>query len=95
MKIRLSAHQLKIESGRYSRNRVERTQRYCTLSSKKDIEYEYHFILICPIYVNIRKKYIDVIYYNRPNMYKFCQLLQKTDKNSLIICQNIFMNHSF
>ena len=44
-----------IETGRYARNHVDRTQRFCTIFECNDIEDEYHFILICPVYRNIRK----------------------------------------
>ena len=58
----ITAHQLKIETGRYSRNHADRKQRLCTICECNDIEDEYHFILIFPIYRNIRKKYINVNY---------------------------------
>ena len=47
---------------------------YYLINIEKD---EYHFILICPVYRNIRKKYINVKYIVRPSMFKLCQLLQE------------------
>ena len=32
---------------------------------------KYHFVLVCPIYSNLRQKYIRPHYYNRPSVYKF------------------------
>ena len=61
--LRLSAHQLRIETGRYSQNRVDRALRLCTLCDRSDIEDEYHFVLICPAYSQIRQKYIRPFYY--------------------------------
>ena len=55
-KIRLSSHNLNIEEGRY-RNEA-RPQRVCNLCDKRDIEDEFHFIIVCPIYSNIRSKFI-------------------------------------
>ena len=82
-KLRLSAHQLKIETGRYTRNRLDRSLRLCTLCDKSDIEDEYHFVLVCPVYESIRKKYICPFYYKRPNVYKFTTLLQINQLNVL------------
>ena len=47
-KIRMSAHKLNIELGRY--NNIERPEKICTLCDAKEIEDEYHFILQCPRY---------------------------------------------
>ena len=39
--LRLSAHQLRIETGRYASNRLDRALRLCILCDKSDIEDEY------------------------------------------------------
>ena len=54
-RLRRSAHQLRIETGRYARNRTDRASHLCTLCDKSDLEDEYHFVLICPVYDSIRK----------------------------------------
>ena len=64
-RLRLSSHQLRIETGRYSQNIVDRAQRMCTFCNKSDIEDEYHFVLMCPVYSILRQKYIRPYYYNR------------------------------
>ena len=51
-KFRLSAHSLNIEKGRY--NNTNRRDRICTLCNSSDIEDEFHFILKCPIYNDLR-----------------------------------------
>ena len=84
-KLRLSAHQLRIETGRYARNRLERALRLCTLCDKSDIEDEYHFVLVCPVY-DSRKKYIRPFYYKRPNVFKFITLMQT---NQLKVLRNL------
>lgn len=81
--LRLSAHQLRIETGRYSQNRVDRALRLCTLCDRSDIEDEYHFVLICPVYIQIRQKYIRPFYYLRPSVYKFINLMQSNQINIL------------
>ena len=82
-KLRLSSHSLKIQTGRYSTQRIDRNQRYCIYCNKHDIEDEYHFILICPCYIDLRKKYIKKYYYVKPSMFKFVELL-KNDKRTIL-----------
>ena len=49
------------------------SDRKCLICNK--IEDEYHFVIECEMYVNIRKKYIARKYWIRPNMYKFVDLI--------------------
>ena len=82
-RLRLSAHQLRIETGRYARNRTDRALHSCKLCDKSDLEDEYRFILVCPAYDSIRKKYILPFYDNRPSVYKFTALMQNKQPNVL------------
>ena len=75
-RLRLSSHQLKIKTGSYSLNRIERNLRYCTLCNSNDIEDEFHFVIICSCYMNIRKHLIKSYYYKRPNIVKFIELMK-------------------
>ena len=59
-KIRLSSHSLAIETGRH--NGILRENRKCTFCDLNDIEDEYHFIIICPLYRDIRRDYIPNYY---------------------------------
>ena len=52
-KLRLSSHSLRIESGRYERNRLDISLRTCQICNTGDIEDEYHFILICNQYLDL------------------------------------------
>ena len=52
-KIRISAHPLTIEIGRYKN--LETEERLCKLCTTQKIEDEYHFLIDCPIYNNSRK----------------------------------------
>jgi hypothetical protein len=72
--IRLSSQALRIESGKH--RSIPRGGRICTLCNKVDLEDEYHFIIICPVYTDLRCKYIKKYFVNKPSMYKFTQLLQ-------------------
>ena len=64
-KLRLSAHSLKIQAGRYGPNRIPRNERYCTFCDLHDVEDFYHFVLICPLYAPLRVKYFDKKFYFR------------------------------
>ena len=55
-KLRLSYHQLCIEPGR--QRGLERAERKCVLCDLNDIEDEYHFVCICPVYYNLRRQYL-------------------------------------
>ena len=45
------------------------------MCNKHVIEDEYHFILICEKYKDIRKKFIKPYYWNKPSSFKLVQLL--------------------
>ena len=70
-RFRLSAHKLEIETGRY--NNIPRDERKCKLCNLNTVESEYHFLLICPIYKDLRTKYS--IRTNWPNLAKFKNIL--------------------
>ena len=53
---RISAHNLEIEHGRYQN--IPREQTLCKLCNLKQVELEYHFLLICPCYTALRQKYL-------------------------------------
>ena len=72
-KIRLSAHTLAVETGRY-RN-IERIEIICINCNLNTIEDEYQFLLECPTYDNLRRKYIKQFYWKRPSVYKVILLL--------------------
>ena len=49
--------------------------RTCNVYHDNLIEDEYHFILVCKKYDNIRKAYIKPYYWRRPSSFKLVQLL--------------------
>ena len=60
-----SSHNLLIETGRHKN--IPRDQRICPMcklqfGQNSDIEDEYHFLLICPTYRDLRKKFIKNYY---------------------------------
>ena len=56
-KFSVSSHQLLIEKERYYN--TERSERKCKMSDYLDIEDEFHFILKCPLYKDLRCIYIS------------------------------------
>ena len=80
-KIRTCAHKLNLEFGRH-RN-VERSERKCRLCNLNEIEDEYHFILQCPLYNDIRMKFIKTYYHKRPSVLKLTQLLTSQNNKEL------------
>lgn len=81
-KFRVSSHDLEIECGRYTR--IARNDRCCKICKSSFIENEYHFLLICPAYANLRKQYLAKYYYTWPNIHKFSRLMMSQNKNELI-----------
>jgi hypothetical protein len=77
-KIRLSSHKLMIEQGRH--RHIAREDRKCELCSRNEIEDEFHFILICDVYGELRARYIPPYYRRRPWMFKLVQLLNVRSK---------------
>ena len=78
-KLRLGSHNLFVERGRW--NKTDYLERKCLLCN--DIEDEYHFVIICTKYFELRVKYIPKIYYTRPSMYKFLKLVNSEDSTLL------------
>ena len=72
-KFRLSAHDLAIETGRYTN--VPREQRFCLQCNMNVVETEYHFLLACPKYRELRHKYFKRYFCHWPNLNKFESLM--------------------
>ena len=78
---RTSSHSLYIERGRH--NNVPRNMRICNHCSLNDIEDEFHFILKCPLYKDLRKRYIKQFYYVKPSAFKLIKLLSVNNVSEL------------
>jgi hypothetical protein len=89
-KLRISAHTLRIETGRYSRPPLDRNERKCQLCNSNDIEDEFHFIFICNTFDHLRQLYFKRYYRTRPSMAKFIDLLQSENKTNILnLCKFI------
>jgi len=55
-KIRTSSHSLEIERGRHSKPKTDRNLRICKLCNSNQVEDEYHFIMQCSLYNDLREE---------------------------------------
>ena len=77
-KLRLSSHDLAIERGRYES--IPRNERICKYCNQNMTENEYHFLLVCPLYRDLRHKYFKKYYCQWPTLNKFDDLMSKKSK---------------
>ena len=69
-----------VERGRWMKPKVQYIDRKCTLRNDNDIQDEYHIVLKCAYYNEVRRKYIKPYYHRHPSMYKFQELMNKSNK---------------
>ncbi len=83
-KLRISAHQLRIELGRYSVPRKTPLEsRTCQLCKTNSIENEIHFVIECPIYQTERKALFDCL-----NSFTQFSTLSRDDKFIFLMTYN-------
>ena len=80
-RFRTSSHNLSIETGRY--DGTPREQRICKSCNMNKIENEYHFLLVCPNYRQLRTKYFKPYFWHWPSLYKFENLMSTCSKKSI------------
>ena len=80
-KFRLSSHNLEIETGRHGN--IPRADRKCKKCNSDVIEDEYHFLLVCPLYRELRQNYLKPYYCHWPTINKFENLM--SSKSTSII----------
>ena len=79
---RLSSHDLAIERGRYEN--LNRNERICKFCNSNSVETEYHFLLVCPFYRELRQKYLKPYYCHWPTINKFDDLMCKNNKKTIL-----------
>ena len=77
-----SSHHLRIETGRWERPPLLQELRFCDQCHK--IEDEYHFLLECTKFTDLRKELIPKYYWKRPSMFKCVN--QLTSNRRRIVC---------
>ena len=81
-RLRMSSHRLEVEMGRWVRPvRVPYDERKCRVCGL--LEDEFHFLLECPVYRNLRNMYIKKYYYARPSMFKLMELFSTSNKKDI------------
>ena len=71
IEIRVSSHNLCIELDRHKK--ISRDKKFC-MTCISTIEDEYHFILVCPVYNELRSKYLKKYNWGKPSMFKLTRL---------------------
>ena len=91
VKFRCGLLRLKYNEGRWLG--IDKEQRLCTFCNL-GVEDEYHFLFICPLYSNLRSKYLPVMYHNNANIHKFSSILSS---ESLYIMTGLskFIYHAY
>lgn len=92
-RLRLSSHRLEVEVGRWAKpNKIPYQNRKCKVCHV--LEDEFHFLLECPLYTDLRKRYINKFFWARPNMLKFIELISishgKTLKQLSVFIEKAF-----
>ena len=77
-RLRLSSHSLAIQTGRYTG--IPRHERICTSCNMNAVENEFHFLLVCPHYIDLRRKYLPAYYCSWPSLPKFKSIFQSKSK---------------
>ena len=79
---RVSSHRLEIEAGRWTKpNKTPLENRKCKQCNT--LEDEYHFVLECVLYKELRKLYIKKYYWQRPSMQKLTELVTSENINTI------------
>ena len=82
-RLRLSCHNLPIETLRYGKKKVERKNRICKLCTHNEIGDEDHYLLKCSAFTDIRRAFIqdvkvslpDFEHFSTEDIIKYCMLL--------------------
>ena len=84
-RLRVSAHKLEIEAGRWHKPvAIPRNDRKCIVCNV--LEDEFHFVLECNLYKELREQYLKKYFYYRPSMLKFIELFKS---NNAIVNRNL------
>ena len=91
-KLRISAHQLMIELGRYKKNKLQRDERICKKCDTGNVEDEFHFLFECSNYNIERRDFFTTI--NSKNIL-FASMTSKQKFEWLFIQENINVLEDF
>ena len=77
-KIRLGSHNFLIQRGRWQRPKIDLSERNCDMCDC--LEDEFHIIVECPKYYNLRQTLLDKTLKYKPSIFKCVKLLDSSDK---------------
>ena len=82
-RLRCSCHRLAVERLRGTLERENRLCSYCLNNNVNRIEDEYHFVLVCPLYNNLRQMFLP-LYVNDPSIDKFNRLMSSQNESTML-----------
>ena len=92
-RFRLSSHKLEVEIGRWAKpNKTPYQNRKCKVCNV--LEDEFHVLLECPLYTDLRKRYINKFFWTRLNMLKFIELMS-IDHGNMLKQLSVFIEKPF
>ena len=82
-KLRTANHRFPCEVLRWHRPKIELCDRLCHLCDQQDVGDEIHYLFICPVFAEERRKHIKRYYFTRPNIVKFKELLNTSNMSEM------------
>ena len=79
---RIGSHGLEVDIGR--RMKITRNERLCRVCNTNVIEDEFHFLLQCPEYNDVRQQLLPNNVYTFPNIFKFNALMSDSNRQNII-----------
>ena len=87
-KLRCSVHSLNVEVGRH--NDIEYNLRTCSICNSMDVEDEFHFVMKCPAYSNLRDIYLPNVNVDKCSVDDFYSLLNSSRDEVLQLSKFIY-----
>ena len=85
-RFRISSHNLRIETGRYTRPKMPANDRMCIYCTSQAVETESHFLLVCSLFIKERRELLEKINIYLPdlnyvtNEQKFATIMSAEEK---------------
>ena len=70
-----------------------RNERMCFMCEANDIGDEYHYLMLCPAFKDLRTLYLPKYYRERPSVFKFIQLMQVESGPLLVKVARFFQRY--
>ena len=83
LKFRTRNFRLPIEFNSWTSFYKPVNERKCSICNQNDLGDEYHYIMKCPVFKEIREIYLKKYYIKRPSVFKFTSLMQSRNRKIL------------